>query len=261
MRKAWILLALLMVSPALHAGRVAVFYESEDDVKNGRFLIGTAAGSEIVISLPSKFSMSGSYFAAPVGEPLKMGTLSRLDNEIKVAVIKMGDVVANQEIQNNHNRNSERFKSFLPSFSSESGETKEMIVSKAPSEPYIIRLNGQETGAAPVALKAKRGESQVELELVRTSTVPVWRISLLVQSEPPVSFWLKEKERSLRDVPTRKLEYDHQILFNALASGRSVKIPIEVFFIKEESYTWTVRIESKADTFVKAVPIRFEHLK
>lgn len=91
------------------------------------------------------------------------------------------------------------------------------------------------------------------------STVTVWFVEVEVTADPKLSFWKKNKERkNLNDIPHAKFNYSYQGMFAPLTQGKSFKIPVEVHFIKEESYTLNIKVSSKSGSIEKIVPIHFK---
>jgi len=126
------------------------------------------------------------------------------------------------------------------------------------SEPFLIKLNESLIGSDPITLTHHGEQSVVKLQVMRSAPTAVWRISIEITSQPDLRFWKKGKEKTLIDVPQKKFTYDHQAMFSTLGYGASFTIPIEVYFIKQEAYKWTIKIKSKDGSVEKKVSVVFK---
>jgi hypothetical protein len=111
-----------------------------------------------------------------------------------------------------------------------------------------------------VTLQKKRNQSFCELSLVRLSTAPVWNFSLTLEAEPKMSFWLKKRTKELNDVPRPTFRHDYQAFFKPIKPGsKPVTIPINLYFIKDDSYVWTLSVKTKEDEFELKIPVHFKN--
>jgi len=80
---------------------------------------------------------------------------------------------------------------------------------------------------------------------------------MTIESDPRMSFWKKGRQKDLNDVPRPQFRYDYQAFFVPWKKNDVIKIPVELYFIKGESYVWTFKFSRKGTGFVKKVPVRF----
>jgi hypothetical protein len=196
--------------------------------------------------------------AGLTGQELKKASVVRFDNDVNLALIRLGDRIGSDDLQKAHLKNSAGVMKFLPAGGQSTEPTLPVLVS---TEVFGLRIDGVDVGTEPVVLKKKRKQSALTFEVVYLSTKPAWRFEFAVESEPKLGFWKKGQQGGINDVPQYHYRYSHQLLFSPLGSGESFKIPVEVFYIKEENYQFNVKMESKAGVTEKTVNVRFENNK
>ncbi len=247
----------LLSSSALAAGNVALVYDNEAAVSAGQSTVSPVTPEGIVVSAKWVLANNATMRVGIPGEPLKKGVLLRLDAKSDMALIYPGDVVSDEKIQKAYQERARSFSVFVPASTSSSMAVATPAVDLSTS-PYKILINGQEAGSEPVVAKVRLRKAELNFELIRLSTSPVWYFDMELTSEPKLSFWKKGKNQSLTEVPTPKFTYSQQVFFKPLANGRSVKIPVEAYFMEEGSYTISFVMKSKGESYELKIPVVFK---
>lgn len=249
-----IVLVCFMWTCAVFAAAPILVYQSGDHVKNGSFVLGSSTGSYVLVPADAALAAKMEPLVGEVGGALYHSTLFRLDNELRVALLKPTEVVVDEKLKNHHQLNSTKMAAFLP----QEQISVDMFAPLPPTEPFQIKINGQLVEEGPLMLQVKRKKANIDLEIIQLSTGTSWRIEFNLQSEPRLFFWQRNKTRGLNQIPQAKLVYEYQVLFKPIAAGGSIKIPIEVSGIKESAYTWTAHVESKDVRFEKKISVEFK---
>ncbi len=79
-----------------------------------------------------------------------------------------------------------------------------------------------------------------------------------LESQPKLAFWKQGRKMGLNEIPQKKFRYSQQIFFRPLGKGKSIRVPIEVFFIEQDEYVWTFRVSAKATKYEQQVRIKFK---
>jgi hypothetical protein len=241
------------------ADQPALIYPSEAVLRSGVPMVGSLGAAGVFVSGKDVSSISTTAFVVSSGAPLRTATLSRMDYDLNVALLKIGAPVASSELQEINKQKLLILDSFLPPSlnSARASLPEEFGVSFSSGQPFEFKINGVLVGAAPVVLKKRKKEASFELTVIRSSTVPVWNVELSLTSEPTLSFWKKEKAKTLTDVPRPKFQFNHQVMFKPMSQGKIFKIPIEVYFIKDDSYVWTLNLKTKQDSMEQKISVTF----
>ncbi len=254
----------LMVATVAHASNIALVYENEAAVKQGKATIGTVVSDGVLTSAQFALSASKTILIAPAGQDLRRGVLVRLDNDLDLAVLRLGDLVTDPILQEANRKKSEAVLAFAPAgvaAANADGTTSSLLpVEPLKGEGWVLKINDQVPGREPIELKSALSKSQFKVELVYMSTTPVWGFSFKLMSSPKLSFWKQGRQTTLNEVPKPIFIYDHQALFSPLKGGKSVVLPMEAHFIDEKKeYNLTFEITSKkAEKFSQTVRVIFK---
>lgn len=262
MKKFLVFAQLLGAVAHVHAAGVVLVYDNEQAVLGGTSYLGAMVGGGLVVPADRVSTSKSAILAAPVGTPLRTTTLIRLDVQLNTAFLKFGDVVTSSLVQDAHTKRSAAFQAFLPDASKEgavalAGSAPAFEYSSAQG-PFELKIDGQLVGSEAIVLKKRLKKSKFKLDIVSVSTATIWNIDVELTSQPKLSFWKQGRKSSLNDVPQNKFQYSQQIMFKPLAQGKSIQIPIEVFFVEEEDYVWTFKISSKHLTMERKALIKFK---
>src|SRR5688500_215158 len=93
---------------------VMLVYESADAVLKGQNIFGTIISEGVLISAEQALKANTKPFLGPIDEKLRQGILIRLDNDLNVALFRVGDVVENENLQKAHEKRAAAVKAFLP---------------------------------------------------------------------------------------------------------------------------------------------------
>ncbi|MCG3206191.1 MAG: hypothetical protein KCHDKBKB_02922 [Elusimicrobia bacterium] len=241
---------------------IALVYENEGAVTQGKFFVSSLVPEGVLVSAQWALKAGGTILAGPVNGPLSHASLVRLDNDLDLAVLRLGEVVQNSQTQGWHKIKSKSIVDFLPNISDMSSVSIPSPSSNNsfPEGPLALKINGTMVGAAPILLKPNSlKKCKFKLEVVILSTTPVWGFSVELKSDPKLSFWKPGRTTTLNEVPRPVFTHDHQALFVPLKEGKSISIPVEAHFIdKEKIYTWTLSVKSKQGNLVQDVKIKFQ---
>lgn len=244
-------------SVAAAASPLALVYENEEAVLNGKASFGTVVEEGIVVG-GDLLGKTNALLAAPVGEKLRYASLIRLDMQLNIAILSLGDAVQGTLIQDAHQLRSTAVKNFLPAEHAALSQKIHQIGVETQTGPFELKINGRSIGSEPIELPRKLKKSKFKLDVVYKSTAPLWNIQVELESDPKLSFWKQGRKSSLNDVPESKFRYSQQVLFRPMTTGKSIQVPIEVFFIGQDDYIWTFKVTSRHEQFVQKARIRFK---
>ncbi len=243
------------------AADIALVYENEAAVRQGKAEYGTVVSDGVLVSAKYALANSASLLVGAAGEDLHRAVLVRLDNDLDIAILRLGDVVQAADLNEAFKKKSKAVLAFVPAIVATN--TVDQPVPLPPlaapvGQGWALKINGQPVGKDPIDLKAALKKSKFNVEVVYLSTSPVWSFSFKLTSNPKLAFWKQNRKTSLNDVPVPVLTYDHQALFTPMKEGKSVVLPLEAHFIDEkQEYDWTFEVKSKQDTLVQPVRIKF----
>lgn len=237
----------------------ALVYKSESDVKKTVFSPGLFTVEGVAVSAEGILAAGKGLMAGLQGQALHQATLIRFDNDLNLALIRLGDRVKDEGLQAAHKKNSDKTSLFLP----ELGQVAAVPVSTAPAiigngEKFVIRLNdivGTDEGVKLV--KKNRTKTNVIMAVVGQNIQPVWRVTIDVTAEPTLYFWKKGEDKGLNAIPTRSFNHIQQVMFKPYSNGSKIEIPLEVSSIKEEKYNLIVKVTTKTDKFETKIPVQF----
>lgn len=181
--------------------------------------------------------------------------IAKVDFELSVGTYRNKELVTNSQLQETHKKNVASFKKLIPS-DEESTFPSEVLNNS--HEPFIVKINHQNVGANPIKLSKKRMEAEILMEFVWLSTTSVWKFDMQLTSSPKLSFWKKQSSKTLNDVPRPKFSYSAQAMLSPYKNGDTIKIPLEIHFIREKSYEWTFKFKNKLGEWEKKVFVEFE---
>lgn len=251
----------MVFSLTLLAEPISLIYINEEAVGNRKFELGTLTSQGIVMSVEKALAAKGTPIIS-TGMGLFRGSILRLDNELGVAIIKIGDPIQNDELTKAHNITMEKINQFFPARYDDSGNvvTAPETPSKKESGPFMIRINEEELGLKPLQLQVRRGEADMKVEIIRTSDDPIWQVAVYATATPDLMFWKKGKSKSLTTVPLKKLTYHYQAMFGPMTNGKSFKIPIEISNIKEKEEPYIIHLEvipKEGESMKVDIPVKF----
>lgn len=245
------------------ASEVALVYENEAAATQGDFTIASVVPEGVLVSAKLVLKAGSQLLVGPVGNSIYHANLVRLDNELDLAVIRIGDPVLNDAAQNMHQKKSKAVIGFLPQAAAATTPAGAGVSSGSPSivgEPLVLKIDGKFLDSTPIQLKTNSlRKSKFKLEVVVLSTTSVWAFSLDLKSDPKLSFWKDGRATTLNDVPRPNFNYDHQALFTPLKEGRSVIIPVEAHYVdKEKAYIWIITLKTKQGSITQTVNVTFQ---
>lgn len=251
----------LLISRTAFAASVALVYEGEKNVTDGKSVLGTVVEGGVVIPADSISSPKSPFFAAGAGETLRSASLLRMDIQLNTALLKLGDPVANLALQAAHAKRSAAMSSFLPTAVMETTSAAPastlMPVPSVLDGPFQLKIDGQTVGTDPITLKKSLKKSKFKLEVVMLSSASAWTVEVDLESDPQLAFWKQGRRMGGADIPQKKFHYSEQIFFKPLTAGKSITIPIEVFFIEGEDYLFTFHVTAKGLKMEQKVAIKF----
>ena len=250
-----ILAAILLAvcSPFVRANDLPLVYFSSDAVRSGNFALGEVAGTMILVQVPAG-TVSLKPFVGFVGQDLREASVSRIDNDLNLALLRVGAVVADDTLRAAHAQKSALVSDFVPKTTPVApGQTP-----AGPIEPYSILIDDKPIGDAGATIVRGKRSASFNLTIRRESTDPVWQFTAKLSSVPDMRFWNRKKEKGLNAIPTAVLSYSYQALFRPMQQGNVVVIPIDVTKIVSDEATWTLTINTKEKTsFEVKFPVHF----
>ncbi len=244
-------------SPGIRA-EVALVYQNSDAVLKGRSSLGSVTPDGILISAEEALKANTKPLLGLPGQKLRQGVLVRLDNDMNAALFRLGEEVSSPDLQAAHEKKAAALQAFLPSSPEGSASLPSALPVVTSTEPFLVKIHGQPVDSGPLVLSLKGKESKARLEIIRNGSDPVWRIAVKLESTPKMFFWKRGKQRTMTDVPGPKFRYEEQLLFKPMTAGSSVEVGLELSSIKEESYLWTLKVESKKGSTLRRIPVKFE---
>jgi hypothetical protein len=254
----------LLLAFSAEAASVVLIYKNEAAVQQGEYSYGTVVTEGILVSAKVVMEAGGTPLVGRVGGPLTKGVLIRLDNVANVALLEEGAPLSDRQLQEAHRSRSEMVARFVfpqvstANISSVFESSAPLSLALVPKEPFQVKINGILCDGTPLTLPVHRKESEFKLEIVRTGDKKIWAADVELTSNPPLSFWKESETKSLNNVPTKKFTYDYQAMFGSFSKGESFKVSVEVYFIKQESYEWTIHVTSKDESIEKKISVIFK---
>lgn len=257
------LFAVLAVAVSTPAADVALIYTSSQSISTARSWpalltpAGAAVPADVALSSPNSLLYGNE-------DGLFRASIARLDTDTNLAVIRPGERVGHADAQAAH---AGRWRATLTLLNLSTAAAAPAVaaapgvVTVAPvpgGENFVVRINGVEDTTEPLVLKERFKKSRFKLEVVNTSTVPVWNVEVKVKANPELSFWKEGRRTDLNDVPEKTFVYRHQTVFKPLKAGEKFTVPVEIYFIKERDYVWDISVASKSTTVEKKFLVRFE---
>ncbi|MBV9080730.1 MAG: hypothetical protein JO102_06385 [Elusimicrobia bacterium] len=253
------LLAAMGVLSAATAARAefVLFYESTAAVEAGRGTptVWTSSGATV----PSQTALSAAQTALiGDGQGLFKASLARLDNDLNLAVFRKGEAVTDARLASLHASRWQSYTAFLGQPGAEAAAAAPQLATTT-AGPFAVKINGQDGSSGPINLKVRLKKSKFKLEVVNTSTVPVWSVEVKLSSNPPLAYWKEGHQgRNLNDIPTPVFDYKQQAVFMPIKPGTSVSVWVEAYYIKGTDYVWTADMSSKHFSQQAKIPIHFE---
>jgi len=257
MKKTFSLAAFALFIAAIGSADMALIYDNEAAVTGGRSWPATVAAGGAAVPSTSALATANTLLYGD-GEGLFRGLIARLDNDLNLAVVRRGERVGDAALQTAHARRWEASAAFLhiPTAPAAPG-----VVTIAPTPgggDFAIRINGAQPGAAPMILQERFKKSKFRLDVVNTSTGPVWATRVQLSADPGLSFWKEGRRGGLNDIPEKKFSYTQQTVFAPMKPGATFSVPIEIYFIKERDYVFHFKITAKGHEAEHNVLVRFE---
>lgn len=254
--------SLCFVAPFAFA-EPAFVYTSTVTVLSGEHTWGTVANNYVIVSAKSLNAATAASTKFVIGlfnGDLKEASLARIDNELDAAVLKMGNAVTAENMIAAHKPRAVSLQDFLPKDVAQllTSTAPAKALAAAPTELYEIRINGAAVTNDAITLEKRNKQANCEFQVVRLSSPAIWRLDVTIESVPELYFWNREKQKGLDSAPAHKLRVSRQAFFSGFRPGDKMTIPLEISSIKNESAIWTVRIESKGETFEKKINVNFK---
>lgn len=253
-----ILLAVSIGGAAAWGAGMALIYDGEAAVTAGHSWPALLASGGA--AMPSETALSSSNTLLYGDEEgLFRASVVRLDNDLNMAIVRRGERIGNDELQAAHANRWRAAVSFLRVSTVAAAGIDVLTVAPEPGgAPLMVRINGKEAGEVPIVLHERFNKSKFRLEVVNTSTAPMWSVSVRMKAKPTLSFWKEGRRQGLNDVPTKTFDYVHQAVFKPLKPGMAFSVPIEVYYIKERDYVWEIKLTSKGVSEETKALVRFE---
>ena len=257
-RRPLLFAAALFLLPIAASAAVVLIYGDDAAVTAGRAVPAPTNDTGAIV--PASVALS-SATTMLIGDDtgLYHAVLFRLDNDLDVAVMRRGEPVKDEALLGHHLHRWSATSAFLSLSSAPAGGTLVVPVAAtaASTEPFRALINGTGTDST-VVLKSRFNKAHFTLQVVNTSTSPVWAISAKLTSNPKLSFWKDGHRSGLNDVPEPELTFEQQALFHPIAPGASVSVSATAYYMKGKDYTWTVTTKSKALSAQSGFAVRIE---
>jgi hypothetical protein len=263
--KRLVLFVLVLLSTTLSRADVALVYTSTSSVSKTLFSPGVATTEGVAVNSQGILAAADQLLAGLQGQELRKASLVRFDNDLNLALIRLGERVPDEDLQASHKKNSEKMSLFLPELGQvpvvQVQASSDSAVVPVSGEKFLLQINDQSAGSQPIVISKWRRKADVLIKIVGNNIEPVWRVVVELQAEPDLRFWKKGDERGLNAIPSRTLNYAYQVMLKPYGKNDVLKIPVEISSIKEENYQFKFKIDSKAGVYEVTVPVRFEEKK
>lgn len=259
----FVFLGVWLAGSALHASSVAFIYLNEAGIISGKPILGTIVQGGVAVEASRVWPGTGKWFVGFANGDLRHATLLRMDSDLDVAVLKIQDPVTEQNLTDAFNKRLQPYLTMLAINLSTKSVSSDIALAMPPppGDPFGFRINGVPVGTEPVNLVAKRKKCSIKLEVVSQSTTSFWNVEVVLESEPQLSFWKRGEVETLNDIPKHTLNYGFQAYGIPLRTSKSFSIPLDVDYIKEENYQWTLTVKTKGAVFMKKISVHFEGKK
>ncbi len=254
-------LTIFIGAAAVCSADVALIYDNDAAVVAGRSTPASVVDGGAAVPSAGALATANTLLYGD-GDGLFRGLIARLDNDVNLAVVRRGERVGDKALQEAHAQRWQASAAFLNiAVASAAANGAPGVVTIAPTAggtDFAVKLNGGVPGAEPMVLHERFNKSSVKLEVVNTSTVPVWAITVQLTSDPALSFWKEGRHGGLNDVPTKVFTHTQQAVFSPIKPGATFSVPIEIYFIKEHDYIFNFKITAKGRAAEHKVLVRFE---
>lgn len=232
-----------------YASNVAFVYPNEEAVLSGKPIVATVSNDGIVVPADAVLAAGGEVLVGLTDDLVKKATLIRLDKDLNVAVLKLGDRLLNPDLQKAHRNRIAQLHTLLPSEITLSSAT----VSGPPTdlgEPLIssgtricnITFNGKPITQDVIHFKTFLNKQKFSIELLMTNSEPVKNLSFKIHANPKLTFVGLQSSLSRTLMPGSDFQYKY---FSLVQAGKTFEFPIEARGISVKDYEWI--LEVKAD--------------
>lgn len=247
------------------AADVVLVYPNEQAVKDGKSILGMVTSDGVTVSATFALDAGKNLLIGPLGQPLRQGTLIRLDNDLDLAVMRPTASIENAALNQAHLKKSESVSRFLavsasaplPAFSSESNASSSIPDAVPSDSPVQLLINQADIASGSITLPVRFQKSKFTLDLVWVSSSPVWKLGFEVSSEPKLSFGRSKRSVDSSDIPRAKFRFEEQSFFKPYSSKNPLTVPIDVYYVKEADYVLTFKVLSKGGPIERKVKVRF----
>ena len=250
----------ILVAPVARAADVALLYASSAAVTEGHSWPTLVVDGGAAFPADMALSSANTLLYGD-GDGLFRAAIARLDTDLNVAVIRKGERVGDSALQASHATRFQAATVFFRLSSPAVVTSSQVAVSvfqPTGDQPFGFKIDGIEPGDTPIVLHRLLNKAKMKVEIVNTSTAPVWSIEFSMTSEPALSFWKADRHTGLNDVPTKTFEYKQQAVFTPIKPGQGISVLVDVYFIKEHDYIFHLKAKSKTAAGERKALVRFE---
>lgn len=251
---------IVTLAGAARAADVALIYTSSESITAAHSW--PALVTEVGAAMPADVALAAANsLLYGNADGLFRAAIARFDLDSNLAIVRAGERLGDRKAQEAHAARWRTTVALLNLSSATVVAAAPGVVTVAPTPgaaPFNVKINGIDTADTPLVLKERFKKSKFTLEVVNTSTVPVWNAEVQVKADPTLSFWREGRRTDLNDVPQKTFVYRQQTVFKPLKPGEKFTVPVEIYFIKERDYVWDVSVTSKEMTALEKFLVRFE---
>jgi hypothetical protein len=264
MRGFLVALAIVCLCGASKASNTAFVYPGAELALSSGPVMGTVVAEGVLAPADAVLAMPGDVIVGLPGDYLKSATLVRLDKDLNLALLRLGEPVINPEAQKVHAKRTAELKKFLPTESIidiATAPVSGMLESKLPAATgdklMAITLDQKAIGSDVVHYKAALKKVRFSVELVSVSSEPLKSFVFRIRSSPKLVF--VSRDRSLG--ASQKTRYDYEYKQGALASikpGKKYRLLLEAQGVSAKDYEWYFEIESAGRLQREKVFVHFD---
>ncbi len=162
------------------AADVAFVYPTEEVIRSGKPIFGSVVSDGVLAPADAVLAAGGEVFVGFADGAVKKASLVRLDKDLNVALLRLGENVLNPELQAAHRKRAFQLQTFLPtetitSTSSVAEAQQDLGVALVSSGTPVFKItfNGAPVSRNVIHFKGWLNKTRFSVELVAISTEPV----------------------------------------------------------------------------------------
>jgi len=256
------LAGVLVASSLARAASVALIYVDEQAIRSGKPLVGAVVSDGIVAPADAVLASGGDVFVGLSNDDVRKASLVRLDKDVNVAVLRLGERLLNPELQAIHRKRAASLQALLPTeivTDTTTAATAQMDLGQpllsSGTPVFKITFNGAPVTKDVVHFNAWLNKQRFSVELAAINTEPIQNFTLTIHANPTLTFANLQSSLTRVPVPGYDFKYEYP---SAVKPGKTFKFPIEARGIGSKDYEWIIEVKSAGHLQQEKVFVHFD---